>query len=70
MDQSFDIQDYMSRGIEHIVADAIKATARNPKESVFMFRFAAASRAASKRRAESEKNGEHVPPFLIASITS
>ena len=35
-----------------------------------MLRFAAASRAASKRRVESERNGEHVPPFLIASITS
>ena len=36
----------MSRGVEHIVTDAIKATAKNPKESVFMLRFAAASRAA------------------------
>ena len=35
-----------------------------------MLRFAAASRAASKRRADLEKNGDHVPPFLIASITS
>lgn len=70
MDQNFDIQAYMTKGVEHIVADAIKATVKNPKESAFMLRFAAASRAASKRRAESEKNGEHVPPFLIASITS
>ena len=70
MDQNFDLQAYMSRGVEHIVTDAIKATVKNPKESAFMLRFAAASRAASKRRAESEKNGEHVPPFLIASITS
>ena len=70
MDQNFDIQAYMSRGVEHIVTDAIKATAKNPKESIFMLRFAAASRAASKKRAESEKNGEHIPPFLIASITS
>ncbi len=70
MDQNFDIQAYMAKGVEHIVTDAIKATVKNPKESAFMLRFAAASRAASKRRAESEKNGEHVPPFLIASITS
>ncbi len=70
MDQSFDLQDYMTRGVERIVTDAIKATVKNPRESAFMLRFAAASRAASKRRAESEKNGEHVPPFLIASITS
>ena len=70
MDQNFDLQGYMTKGVEHVVADAIKATLKNPRESAFMLRFAAASRAASKRRAELEKNGEHVPPFLIASITS
>jgi MoaA/NifB/PqqE/SkfB family radical SAM enzyme len=70
MDQNFDIQSYMTKGVERIVADAIKATIKNPRESAFMLRFAAASRAASKKRAELEKNGEHIPPFLIASITS
>ena len=70
MDQNFDLQGYMTRGVERVVADAIKATVRNPKESAFMLRFAAASRAASKRRASAEKNGVHIPPFLIASITS
>lgn len=70
MDQNFDLQAYLTRGVERVVADAIKATIKNPRESAFMLRFAAASRAASKRRAEAEKNGEHVPPFLIASITS
>ena len=70
MDQNFDLQGYMTKGVERVVADAIKATLKNPRESAFMLRFAAASRAASKRRAELEKNGEHVPPFLIASITS
>lgn len=70
MDQNFDLQAYLTRGVERVVADAIKATVKNPRESAFMLRFAAASRAASKRRAEAERNGEHVPPFLIASITS
>ena len=70
MDQNFDIQAYMTRGVERVVEDAIKATVKNPKESAFMLRFAAASRGASKRRAGSEREGEHVPPFLIASITS
>ena len=70
MDQNFDIQSYMTKGVERIVSDAIKATIRNPRESAFMLKFAAASKAASKKRAELEKKGEHVPPFLIASITS
>jgi len=70
LDQNFDIQAYLTGGVERIVTDAIKATVKNPRESAFMLRFAAASRAASRKRAESEKNGEHIPPFLIASITS
>ena len=70
MEKEFDIQDYMTRGVERIVADAMRATLKNPRESAYMLRFAAASRAASKKRAAMEKNGEHIPPFLIASITS
>ncbi len=70
MDRNFDVQSYMTRGVERLVADALKATLKNPRESAFMVKFAAASGAASKKRAELEKNGEHVPPFLIASITS
>ena len=70
MNKEFDIQEYMTRGVERVVADAIKATLRNPKESAYMAKFALASKAASKKRAKMEVAGEHVPPFLIASITS
>lgn len=70
MDKEFDIQKYMTRGVERVVADSIKATLKNPRESAYMVRFAAASKEASKKRARLEKAGEHVPPFLIASITS
>ena len=68
--KKFDIQEYMTRGVERVVSDAIKATLKNPKESAYMARFAMASRAASKKRARLETEGEHIPPFLIASITS
>ncbi len=60
----------MAKGVEDLVKDALKATLRNPRESAFMARFAAASRAASRKREIAEKQGEHIPPFLIASITS
>lgn len=70
MDQNFDIQAYLADGVEQVVKDAIKATVKNPRESAFMVKFAAASRAASKRREELEKTGEHIPSYLIASITS
>ena len=64
------IQRYMTRGVVRVVTDSLRATARNEKESAFMRRFAKASRAASKKRAAAERGGEHIPPFLIASITS
>ena len=70
MSKEFDIQEYMTHGVERIVTDALRATLKNPRESAYMVRFAAASKAASKKRAAMEKKGEHIPPFLIASITS
>ena len=70
MGEKFDLQEYLIEGVEGVVSEAIKATLRNPKESAFMLRFAAASRTASKKRRKAEDKGEHIPPFLIASITS
>ena len=70
MNESFDLQGYMTAGVERVVSEAVKATLKNPRESAFMLRFAAASRNASKKRRRAEDSGEHIPPFLIASITS
>ena len=66
----FDLQEYLTRGVERVVSDAVRATLKDPRESAFLLRFAAASRAASQKRLEAEAAGEHIPPFLIASITS
>lgn len=70
MNESFDLQAFLAGGIERVVTEAIRATFKNPKESAFMLKFAAASRAASKKRRIAEMQGEHIPSFLIASITS
>ena len=70
MSETFDIEDYLTRGVERVVKDAVKATLKNPRESIYMARFALASRSASEKRQELAKQGEHIPPFLIASITS
>ena len=70
MNEEFDIQEYLTEGVERVVSEAVMATHKNPKESVFMAKFALASRAASKKRRKAEDSGEHIPPFLIASITS
>ena len=70
MKEKFDLQNYLIEGVEGVVKEAIKATLKNPRESAFMLKFASASRSASKKRRKAEDNGEHIPPFLIASITS
>ena len=70
MKEKIDLQNYLIEGVEGVVKEAIKATLKNPRESAFMLKFASASRSASKKRRKAEDNGEHIPPFLIASITS
>ncbi|MBP5199758.1 MAG: hypothetical protein J6Z82_03835, partial [Schwartzia sp.] len=70
MVQNFNLQEYLTHGVERVVANSLKATIKNPKESAFMLKFAAASRAASKKRLAAERKGEHIPAFLLASITS
>ena len=69
-DKEFDLEQYLADDVEKFVKGAIRATLSNPRESAFMARFALASREASRRRAKAEARGEHIPSFLIASITS
>ena len=68
--ENTNLQKHIKGGVEKIVADAVKATLRDPKQSAYFLRFAAASKKASERRLALEAQGEHVPAFLIASITS
>lgn len=63
------LEKYLNNGVENIIKCAIKASLSNPKERIFMARYALASKKASKLRKEAEQKGEHIPPFLIASIT-
>lgn len=65
----FQLEDYLSNGVERIVNGILKASIHNPKESIFMVKYAASSRKARDKRKTEEANGEHIPPFLIASIT-
>lgn len=68
--KEFDLQEYMSNGVARVIKSAIKATLKNPKESIFMAEFALATKKATDKRKKAEKNGEHIPAFLISSITS
>lgn len=69
-DKEFNLEQYLTGGVENIVKSALRATLKNPKESAFMMRYAIASKEASQKRAAAEARGVHIPPFLIASITS
>ncbi len=68
--EGFDLGAYLRKGVEKIVKGALKATASDPAESAYMARFAVSSLEASRKRAKAEERGEHIPPFLIASITA
>ena len=70
VDKEFNLVEYMTGGVERIVKEAIKATLTDPRESAFMARFALSSSEASRKRAKAGAEGENIPPFLIASITS
>ena len=70
MNKEFDIQKYLTQGVEKIVREVLRSTMQDPRESAFMARFAAASVKASRRRKKLEKEGLHVPAYLIASTTS
>ena len=68
--KEFDLGAYLTGGVEKIVKGAVKATLTDPRESAFIAKFALASQEASRRRAKASAEGENIPPFLIASITS
>lgn len=68
--ETFDLERYLSAGVENIVKNLVKSSAFHPRESLFMAQYALAGKKATTLRREAEERGEHVPPFLIASITS
>jgi len=66
---SFDLEQYLSKGIEDLIKDAIKVAFKNPKQSAFFLRYTKSAKKASQRRHEFGSTGMHIPPFIIASIT-
>lgn len=69
-DNGFNLESYLSDGVEDIIKQLLLVTAFNPKESIFMAKYARAGKKAAELRKAAERRGEHIPPFLIASITS
>ncbi|MBQ9886828.1 MAG: radical SAM protein [Lachnospiraceae bacterium] len=67
---TFDIEAYMSAGVENVIKGIIKTSFFCPEQTAFMAKFALAAKKAQAKRREYNDSGTHIPPFLIASITS
>ena len=53
----------MTKGVERVASDVLKATIKNPRESAFMVKFATASKTASKKGKQQRKTGNIDLPF-------
>ena len=68
--EEFNLESYLTKGVERIVKGIWKASLKNPFASIFMVQYLSSNKEANKRRKEAEQRGKHIPPFLIASITT
>jgi MoaA/NifB/PqqE/SkfB family radical SAM enzyme len=66
----FDLTGYMSGSVEKLVKDALKSVSRKPGQAIYFIKFLIRCRKAARIRKRFEKQGKHIPPFLIASISS
>lgn len=64
------LAEYLNDGVELLVKQSLKASLKNPAESAFILKYMAAQKKAADKRLESEREGLHVPPFIIASISA
>ena len=70
MQPKFNLDQYLTEGVEAIVKDALAASLKNPKETAFLFTYALAAKRAANTRESFAAKGKHIPSFLIASITN
>ena len=68
--ETFRLEEYLSNGVEQMIKGILKASAGNPRESLFMVQYARGGRKRRELRRKREEEGVHIPPFLIASITN
>lgn len=68
--ENFSLEKYLTNGVKKIIAGICKASIKNPSASIFMMKYIKVNAEANQIRKNAEQNGEHIPPFLIASITT
>lgn len=67
--QTSDLSDHFATALGNIIKEASKATFKNPKEAAFLLRAAKNNAKSKKLRDCNARGGDHIPAFLIASIT-
>jgi MoaA/NifB/PqqE/SkfB family radical SAM enzyme len=70
MSNEFSLPEYMSEGIENIIKNILKASIKNPKETIFLIKYMLSNKEAKNKRDILENEEEHVPPFIMASIAT
>jgi len=63
------LEQYLNDGIESLVKDAVRKTLKNPKETAFLVQYGRSVKKAEALRHRAAERGEHIPVFLVASIT-
>lgn len=64
------LTDYMADATKRLIANVLKNSISDPATTAFVMRFSRDARKAMKLRKEHQKNGFHIPGFLICSITT
>lgn len=64
------LNDYMNKGISLLLKTVGRYYLKNPKGIAFLAKIAPELKKSAGRRQRMEATGLHVPPFLIASVTS
>ncbi len=60
----------LNAALKTYLKDAVRVTIKNPSQALFFARMLRSQKKATRTRQAWERQGLHVPPFLIASITN
>lgn len=61
---------YINKAINNIISSVIAGTLNNPKETAFLLKYRKQSKLAMQKKKYYEEKGQHIPGFLISSITN
>ncbi len=65
-----ELTNYMNTAIQKLIANILKSTFKNLKETSFLLGYKRVIKNSIKKREDFENSSQHIPSFLICSITS